>query len=145
MRLCCACPAQVLGRSEFKQLLRWRLTLRKELKGDLAVAEEAAGKAKDKKGEGSTSCVVHGHGTVPYKPAVGSVKRLAYTVHTVQGLLCNVAVHTLRPPTLLPRVAARATALPLTRRAPWHPLEVASQAPLDAPFPFMHTHTPFPT
>lgn len=56
----CACPAQVLGRSEFKQLLRWRLTLRKELKGDLAVAEEAAGKAKgkDKKGEKGAGCIM---------------------------------------------------------------------------------------
>lgn len=34
--------AQVLGRSEFKQLLRWRLALRKDLKADLATEEEAA-------------------------------------------------------------------------------------------------------
>ncbi|KAG2453439.1 hypothetical protein HYH02_001662 [Chlamydomonas schloesseri] len=33
---------QVLGRSEFKQLLRWRLALRKDLKADLATEEEAA-------------------------------------------------------------------------------------------------------
>ncbi len=33
---------QVLGRSEFKQLLRWRLALRKDLKADLAAEEEAA-------------------------------------------------------------------------------------------------------
>jgi AdoMet-dependent rRNA methyltransferase SPB1 len=33
---------QVLGRSEFKQLLRWRLTLRKSLKEDLCTEEESA-------------------------------------------------------------------------------------------------------
>ncbi|KAG2498835.1 hypothetical protein HYH03_003028 [Edaphochlamys debaryana] len=32
---------QVLGRSEFKQLLRWRLALRRSLKADLAAEEEA--------------------------------------------------------------------------------------------------------
>ena len=33
---------QVLGRSEFKQLLRWRLAVRKALKGDLGVVEDGA-------------------------------------------------------------------------------------------------------
>ncbi|PNW75509.1 hypothetical protein CHLRE_12g529500v5 [Chlamydomonas reinhardtii] len=43
---------QVLGRSEFKQLLRWRLALRKDLKADLATEEEAA-KGGHKKAKGA--------------------------------------------------------------------------------------------
>lgn len=49
-------PAQVLGRSEFKQLLKWRLTVRKALKEVLGGEEGKGadkGKAKDKgKAEG---------------------------------------------------------------------------------------------
>ncbi|GFR43871.1 hypothetical protein Agub_g5000 [Astrephomene gubernaculifera] len=40
---------QVLGRSDFKQLLRWRLTVRKALKADLSTEEDAA-KGSHKKG-----------------------------------------------------------------------------------------------
>ena len=62
---CMACDAavwhvvhcvQVLGRNEFKALLKWRLAVRKTLKGQLGGAEaeaEAEGKAKSKeKGKG---------------------------------------------------------------------------------------------
>ncbi|GIM12377.1 hypothetical protein Vretimale_15764 [Volvox reticuliferus] len=45
---------QVLGRSEFKQLLRWRLALRKSLKDDLGTGEETSKVAhrKDKAADG---------------------------------------------------------------------------------------------
>ncbi|GIL46558.1 hypothetical protein Vafri_3535 [Volvox africanus] len=42
---------QVLGRSEFKQLLRWRLALRKGLKNDLGTDEETSQKAKAANGQ----------------------------------------------------------------------------------------------
>lgn len=43
---------QVLGRSEFKQLLRWRLLVKKDMQRAAAAAKAAAAKAGDAEGEG---------------------------------------------------------------------------------------------
>ncbi|KXZ53085.1 hypothetical protein GPECTOR_8g77 [Gonium pectorale] len=62
----------VLGRSEFKQLLRWRLALRKALKEDLATEEEAAKaahrKAKGAAADGKDGAAAGADGAAPADP-----------------------------------------------------------------------------
>lgn len=66
----CTCRLQVLGRSEFKQLLRWRLTLRKALKEDLNTEEEGpkGGHRKGKDGKDKQQQPVDGDGAALVDP-----------------------------------------------------------------------------
>lgn len=71
---------QVLGRSEFKQLLRWRLGLRRELKAQLGLSSDEAKagghKKRAKEGEGAAAAAdgeAEGEGADPEAKLLGEM------------------------------------------------------------------------